>query len=163
MWCTRRSVGAREVDISLSSNGGRHPKWLAGIDEKPVSSGGCRRLRGQANGGLGGKAGSENSQSQSRASLHIPDGLIRHALSIADDGSVSFRGLRPFRAEVGEFELVIVLYVLCSGDYLAARTISSTDTSPRSLVCHTGTNLSTLWARMSSRGYHLESSGGSSI
>jgi len=46
---------------------------------------------------------------------------------------------------------------------LAARTISSTGTSPRSLVRHTGTSLLTLQARMSSHGYHLESFGGSSI
>jgi len=51
----------------------------------------------------------EVAQSQSRASLHVPDGLVHHALPVTDDGSISLRGLRPFRAEVGEFELVVVL------------------------------------------------------
>ena len=51
------SIGAREVDISSSSNGGGHPKWLTCIDEKPVSSGGCCRLPWQASGGLKGVIG----------------------------------------------------------------------------------------------------------
>jgi len=82
-----------------------------------MPSGGCCRLPGQANGGLRGEARSEDSQSQSQASIHVPDGLVSHALPVADDGGVSLRGLRPFYAKAGEFELVIILYVLCSKSY----------------------------------------------
>ena len=55
------SVSAREVSISPLSNGDQYPEWLVGIDKKPVSSGGCCRLPGQASGGLGGEAESEDS------------------------------------------------------------------------------------------------------
>ena len=53
----------------------------------------------------------------SRASVYLPDGLVRHALPLTDDGGVSLRRLRPFCAEAVEFELVIVLYVLCPKNY----------------------------------------------
>ena len=59
----------------------------------------------------------EDSQSQSQALVHVPDGLVHHALPITNDGSVFLRRLCPFCAETGEFELVIVLHVLCPKNY----------------------------------------------
>ena len=109
-----------EVNISSSSDGSRYPKWLVSVDQKPVPSGACCRLLGQASGGLIGKARSEDSQSQGRAFIHVPDGLVRHALPITDDGGVSLITLRPFCAEAGEFELVTVLYVLRLKNYFGS-------------------------------------------
>jgi len=85
-----------EVNISPSINGSWHPEWLAGIDKKPVSSGGCCRLSGRASSGRGREAEIEDSQSQSRASLQVPDGLVHHVLPVADGSGVSLRGLIPF-------------------------------------------------------------------
>jgi len=42
-------------------NGGRHPECLVGIGKKPVSSGGCCKLPGQASDGLGEEARNEDS------------------------------------------------------------------------------------------------------
>ena len=61
MRCTMRFSWPWEVDISPSSNGGWHSKWLASIDKKPVSSEDCHRLPRQACGRLRGEAESEDS------------------------------------------------------------------------------------------------------
>ena len=47
-----------------------------------------------------------------RASIHKPDGLVRHVLPVTDDDGVYFRRFYTFRAAVGEFELAAVLHVL---------------------------------------------------
>jgi len=85
-----------------------------------VPSGGCCRLLGQASGEFRGEARTEDFQSPSRASVHIPEGLVRHALPLTDDGSISLRRLRPLCAEAGEFELVTILYVLCPKNFLSS-------------------------------------------
>jgi len=103
-----------KINIPSSRNGIRHPERLAGVNKKSLSSGGYCRLPKEASGRPGGEAGSEDSQSQSRAPLYVPNGLVRHALPVANDGCISLRGLHRFRLEVGELELVAILYVFCS-------------------------------------------------
>ena len=53
-------------------------------------------------------------QPQDRASIHVPDGLVRYALPFTDDGGAFLRRFRSLHAETGEFELVSLIYVLCS-------------------------------------------------
>jgi len=113
-WCTRRSSYAREVNLPSPDDGSRDPERVTGADQKPVPSGGHCRLSGQASGRFGKKARVRTPNPQSRASIYVPDGLIRHALPFIDDDGVSLRRLHPFRVEAREFELVSVLYVLYS-------------------------------------------------
>ena len=58
----------------------------------------------------------QDSQSQGRAPIYVPDGLVRHVLPFIDDSSIFLRGFHPFCAEAGEVELVAILYVLYSKD-----------------------------------------------
>jgi len=42
--------------------------------------------------------------------------MVCHALTIIDDGGISFRGFHTLRAAIREFKLAAILYVLYSED-----------------------------------------------
>jgi len=67
----------------------------------------------EASCGPRGEARNEESQSQSRASVHILNALVCHALPITDDSDVSLRRLRPFvqRLENSRWSQYYIYYV----------------------------------------------------